>query len=89
MQITILGKSGCGRCTKAKEKAALMGFDFEYIAVDEPGEWWINGAVEALAAAAFAGLDFGHPPIIVIDGAAYQYAAGMKALKERRGNVQH
>ncbi len=88
MQITILGKSGCGRCDSAKEKAALMGFEFDYIDFDNPAEWWVNGAVEALAAAAFAGLDFGHPPIIVIDGTAYKYAAGMKELKGRR-NVRN
>lgn len=83
MSIVILGKTGCGKCTAAKEKIALMGLTCVYVTVDNALNWKSEKAHEALAAAAFAGLEFGHLPILVIDGIAYQYAAAMKVLKKR------
>ena len=83
MTIVIIGKTGCGKCEAAKEKIALLGLTCDYVAIDHATEWKNQNAHEALAAAAFAGLDFGHPPILVIDGQAYRYAAAMKVLKKR------
>jgi len=58
-----------------------MGFEYEYIALDDNENWRENGSVEAMAATALAGLDFTHPPIIVINGDAYEYSKAMKVLK--------
>lgn len=81
MRITVLGKTGCGKCESAKQKLEIMGFKYSYIAMDNAENWRENGAVDALAATAFASLDFTHPPIIVIDNIAYEYSKAMKVLK--------
>lgn len=88
MKVIILGKSGCGKCASAKQKIELLkskGMEIEcsYLAMDDPGENWQQiGAEDAVAAAIMAGLDITHPPIIYVDGEAYDYSAGMKAIKD-------
>lgn len=84
MKIVILGKESCGKCESAKEKIKLLGLTCEYIALDNATNWRKTGAVKALAAAAYAGLDFGKPPIVVIDGNAFRYSAAMKVLKKSK-----
>jgi glutaredoxin len=84
MKIVVLGKTGCGKCEACKAKLGLMSLPFEYVALDSPNGWREQGAVDALAAAAMAGLDFRHPPIVVIGEQAYTYSAGMKELKTNR-----
>jgi len=88
MKVVILGKSGCGKCESAKQKIEIMrtkGMEIEcsYLAMDNPAEGWqLIGAEDAISAAIMAGLDIGHPPIIYVDGVAYDYSAGIKAIKE-------
>lgn len=86
MQIIVLGKTGCKKCEACKEKLNLLGKNFRYIAIDDPETWRTNGAVSAVAEAAYAGLDFTHPPIVVIDRKAYTYSEAMRVLKKGTNN---
>ena len=83
MEIYVFGKTSCGKCDAAKKNLGKLGVKYKYVALDNPGNWRGIGAENAMAEIAFANMDIGHPPILVIDGTPYEYAAAMAALKAK------
>lgn len=82
MQIVILGKSGCRKCEACKDKMERMQLSYEYIDLENLNGWRHQGAARALAAAAWADIDWTQElPVVVVGDDAYRYAAGMRALK--------
>ena len=82
-KVTVLGKANCGKCDAAKKKLSdYFRMDFDFVDVAAPGEGWRDTEAAAiLADAAVNDIDHTHPPIIGVNGKAYTYADGMKALK--------
>jgi hypothetical protein len=89
-RILCFGRAGCKRCDSAKKKLGdYFHLPYEFIDVnDPPADWRATDAVEVLADACVRNIDFNHPPIIGIDGVAYEYADAMKALKQRSESCQ-
>jgi len=82
MTIVVYTKQGCGICQDAKDKLDLMKVPYTVKAYEDilnphPG-WRTDGTVEARAMAALIG---DKAPMIVINGAPFEYAAAMKEVK--------
>ncbi|MFA5754222.1 MAG: glutaredoxin domain-containing protein [Patescibacteria group bacterium] len=80
MHIVLLGKTDCGQCEYAKRELEKRIIKFEYIPLDDNENWRENGSIEAMAAVAFASLDFTHPPLFVIGNNAYEWVQAMKVM---------
>jgi len=82
MTISVYGKTGCGRCTAAKDKLKMMGFKYdEHDLAYHTGfheNWRTDGSIEVLAAHA----DNEALPLIRIGTSFHDYAGAMKVLKD-------
>lgn len=80
MHIVVLGKTDCPSCEQAKYELRKREIQFEYIAMDKLENWRETCVVDAVSATAFANLDFTHPPILIVNGDAYEYQPAMKVI---------
>jgi len=84
MTIRIYSKPGCGKCTAAKEKLAIMGYTYEEHDLayhTQPHEGWReDDSVDIMAA--HSQLDT--LPLIQVGADFHDYPSAMRALKKRR-----
>lgn len=87
ISILLCGKKGCNKCFAAKDKLTTMGFDFDFVNLDDVDGWrrWDDGSGATDCMAEYWLRGGGELPLLKINGEWYTYPEAMKLLKSMKG----